>query len=164
MRIPDACKNYFKGFHEISQCKNNTKTKNLLATLKICSYITLIIPVAVLGIGCLYGRISKKSTPSTQDQKVQVQANPILLSLSLPATTPIAPSFPPQSPPLTQAPSAPSQTSISSSSGLPNPPPLAQPVTPADGDDWSAQDWEDAAEDIRRQGPAVYTAPPDWHG
>jgi hypothetical protein len=77
MKVIDFCENYFKGFQEISDYKNNNIVTNFLATLKIISYFTVVIPlgfITVYGASSLYGRFTKKENFSTQDATVISQA------------------------------------------------------------------------------------------
>lgn len=80
MQISNACKNYFNGFHDVFNYKNNNNKTNALAVLKILSYFTLIIPLGfatVYGATSLYGRVSKKQHLSSQDLSVNDQVKKI---------------------------------------------------------------------------------------
>lgn len=77
MKILAVCKSYFNGFNEIGNFKKNDNKTNALALLKIFSYCTGLIPLGFAvsyGVLSLCGRVSKKKTPSSQDQKVDSQA------------------------------------------------------------------------------------------
>ncbi len=64
MKILDISKKYFNGFQEISGFKRNDSTKNALATFKILSYFTVVIPLSfaiAYGAASLSGRVSLKN-------------------------------------------------------------------------------------------------------
>lgn len=77
MKISDICKSYFSGFQEIYNLRQNDKTINALALLKILSYFTVVIPLgfaAVYGAASLYGRVSKKQDLSSHDKSINDKA------------------------------------------------------------------------------------------
>lgn len=65
--------NYFNGFQQLFNFKNNDSYTNFKAFLKVASYFTLIIPFG-LGTVCkldsLYNRVTKKESPTPLDTKV----------------------------------------------------------------------------------------------
>lgn len=87
MKVSEVCRNYFNGFHEISNYKNNTFKVNAIAVLKIVSYGTLLIPA---GVGFLYIAVSLYERVTTNrtvsDDKVTAtffthKGNPIKVTL-----------------------------------------------------------------------------------
>lgn len=82
MKVLDVCKNYFNGFQEVSNFRNNDSTTNVLAALKTLSYFTVVIPLGfaiAYGAASLYGRVSKKQNLSSHDKSVNNKAKTTLL-------------------------------------------------------------------------------------
>ncbi len=74
MKTSDVCKNYFNGFHDIYNYKDNDHKTNVLAVLKIFSYFTVVMPLgfaAVYGAACLCGRVSTKEPLDMTTMKTQ---------------------------------------------------------------------------------------------
>lgn len=94
MITPDVYKSYFNGFNEISNFCNNDAKTNVIASLKILSYITLVIPAIVYGLSSLCGRVSKTEERSSQDQRIQDIAKEPLLPDPDPVPEPITNSEP----------------------------------------------------------------------
>lgn len=83
MRTSAVCKSYFNGFQEISSFKKNTGSKNILATLKVLSYFTVVVLLGfaiTYGAASLFGRVSKKQDLSSQDKKINDKAKGNLLN------------------------------------------------------------------------------------
>ncbi len=83
MKMTEICTSYFSGFQELFHYKENDRTTNALALCKIVSYFTFCIPLAfaaAYGAASLYGRLSKPSSFSPADQKVQQQAQKTLFN------------------------------------------------------------------------------------
>jgi len=80
MDIVNICKNYFSGFDEIKNFKNNNLKTNVLATLKIISYATGIIPIGfAIAYGySLRGRINQKFSQTSTDLKTNQRAQDVL--------------------------------------------------------------------------------------
>jgi hypothetical protein len=81
MDVKTACKNYFNMFQEISS-KNKTTTK-LLASAKILSLITVIVPLAfgiAYVVSSLLGRVNKKDKLNSQEIQVDDLAKDTLRS------------------------------------------------------------------------------------
>jgi hypothetical protein len=78
MKISPICTRYLAGFTEIKKYKSNNKTETFIAALKVFSYLSIILPVAALSIRYLCGRVSKKTTLSKMDQKVDSNRHKML--------------------------------------------------------------------------------------
>jgi hypothetical protein len=73
MTIEKICNQYLSAYKTIQNYKANTLKDNLLAGFCVLSYLTLVIPIALLTISkltILYGRVSKKTELTLTDQKV----------------------------------------------------------------------------------------------
>jgi hypothetical protein len=83
MAITQACESYFNGFREISNYRKNTCSENLLALVKLVSYVTVIIPV-VIGIvyacASLICRVTYTKAPSSSIVQNIPQVPPGVLS------------------------------------------------------------------------------------
>lgn len=69
-----VCRSYFNGFQEISNIRKNNAKTNILAALKILSYLTGLIPLGfgvAYGFYALHGRINKKTDTSETDKAVK---------------------------------------------------------------------------------------------
>lgn len=80
-------KNYFNGFHEISNFWQNDNRTNAFAALKILSYFTVFIPLAIAGIhtaSSLFCRVSTPRTLSNTDGSVNDLARKTLFQHSPP--------------------------------------------------------------------------------
>jgi len=77
MDIRNVCKNYFHGFQDLSNWKNNTAKTNTLIILKLLSYLSGIIPL-IFGmtyqISSLSGRVKKKGFSLQQVKQIRDQA------------------------------------------------------------------------------------------
>ena len=85
VKVLDACKDYFNGFQELSNFKDNDNTTNVLAGLKILSYFTVVIPMgfaAVYGAASLYGRVSKTQDLTLEDKTTHQKGKEIILKRS----------------------------------------------------------------------------------
>ena len=81
--ITNRCKSYFNGFEEISNFKKNSMKINVLASSKIVSYFTIVIPLAVAATYCaasLYGRISKKDCVTSCNRKITSQTKKTIIN------------------------------------------------------------------------------------
>lgn len=77
MDIPKICNQYFSGFQEIRNFKNNSPLKNLEVILKILSYLTVLIPLG-FGIASLLGRVSKKTEVSPLEKIIIKKSKDVL--------------------------------------------------------------------------------------
>jgi O-acetyl-ADP-ribose deacetylase (regulator of RNase III) len=83
MEISRFFKNYFSGFQELCNLKDNKTKTNVLAALKILSYFTIVIPLgfyAIYGLDSICGRISKKKCLSLADENIILQIKKYLSS------------------------------------------------------------------------------------
>ncbi len=61
---------YFQGFSDVSNYpKNKNKIDVVIGLLKIASYLTVFAPICI-GIACLYGRMTQKSTISDINKRI----------------------------------------------------------------------------------------------
>lgn len=82
MKILEVCTNYFYGFQNIAQFKQNDAKTNALAMLKIVSYFTVVIPlcfVALFTAASLCGRAYKMESLSPQDLNISSQAGKTII-------------------------------------------------------------------------------------
>lgn len=82
MKIEDFCLDYFNGFKEITNYnKNNAKT-NVIAALKILSYVTFVIPLGFAVTYCaasLCDRVSRKKSLPPLDKDIIKKSKEVLL-------------------------------------------------------------------------------------
>lgn len=70
MSISKLCKEYFHGFHDLSNWNSNSSKKNASAVFKVISYFFLFPPATVglcLGLSLLYGRVTKGAPRGNQN-------------------------------------------------------------------------------------------------
>ena len=85
-KVSTVCKNYFQGFHNLLDFKNNDIKKNALSTAIVLSYFSVIIPLIfaiTYSIDSLHGRVSKKNTLTPDEEKVTFVANNTDMTRSL---------------------------------------------------------------------------------
>jgi hypothetical protein len=89
MKILEVCTNYFHGFQDIAHCQRNDAKTNVLAMLKIVSYITIVIPLffaALFTAASLCGRANKVESLSPQDLSISNQARKTIIKKDKPKT------------------------------------------------------------------------------
>ncbi|CUI17395.1 hypothetical protein PNK_1788 [Candidatus Protochlamydia naegleriophila] len=77
MELRTICANYFSGFQELYDFKNNDASTNVIALLKAASYFTVIIPIGfgvTYGIASLCGRFSHRQELTETEQTINNQA------------------------------------------------------------------------------------------
>lgn len=84
MGISKISKNYFNMFQEVSNCKKNDTKTSLLASVKIFSLFTLVIPLifGILYLASLNGRVKKKEELNRIDERIEDLSQNILSDLS----------------------------------------------------------------------------------
>lgn len=81
MEVAEFCKSYFNGFQDVSNYKKNDTKTNVLAALKILSYLTVVIFLGFAVAYCtasLCGRVGKKESLSSRDQDINAKAKQII--------------------------------------------------------------------------------------
>jgi hypothetical protein len=94
MKLLDVSKDYFSGFQDISNYKENDAKSNLLAAVKILSYFTVIIPLgfsALYGISSLYGRVNNNQNVTKPSPYIAVDFNQQAQKILGTNTTPTSP-------------------------------------------------------------------------